>query len=185
MSTKPSINEEIRVDFIRGLVQSNASGYHISLETIYGWFGESDRYAKYINNLEYRKDFKNRILRNPAYILNENKTEITESQDFIMRKGTNKVEIPWFSTDGFKHFCMLKNTKKSRYIYDYYRWIEKEYYRKATEYYEENNSDNVIIELVEKVNRFTLKLLETKRELKKCREERDEYKKELEKYMKN
>jgi hypothetical protein len=179
MNTKPSIDEEIRVDFIRGLVRSNVSGYYISLEMISGWFSEQAQYDRYIIDPVFRNHFKAKILRNSAYELGEAEMESDLYQDFIIRKGVNNIGFPWFSTDGFKHFCMLKNTKKSKYIYKYYKWVERDYYKKAIQYYEdENNVDG----LIEKIERLTIRLMEAKKELKKCREERNKYRDDYNNY---
>lgn len=117
----------IKLDFL-SLLRDNKSGYFITLEKLYTWLEMPQVYANYISDGNYRRNFRKRYLRCDKLLLDESVCETDLEQDFIMRK-ENGINMPWFSNEGFKTFCMVVNEPKSNYVRKYFIQIEKDYMR--------------------------------------------------------
>ena len=127
MKRKDEIIQEIRIEFL-SLIRESTTGYFISLEKTYSWLENPDVYTSYSTDENFRRNFRKRYLRNDKFMLDESVDESDREKDYIMRKEKN-INIPWFSIEGFKTFCMVVNETKSNYIRKYFIQIEKDYMR--------------------------------------------------------
>lgn len=123
----PQIIADIKLEFL-SLLRDNKSGYFITLEKLYTWLENPQTHTNYICDENYRRNFRKRYLRNDKLLLDESNDEQDLDKDFIMRK-TNGINMPWFSNEGFKTFCMVVNEPKSNYVRKYFIQIEKDYMR--------------------------------------------------------
>jgi hypothetical protein len=145
--------ELIKIEFL-ALLKAKKKGYHISLQKASEWLEVPEIYENYRSDQNSRKNFRKRFLRSEKFLLTEAKAEDEFGNDFIMRKkGKNdnnldlennldndpdndpdmkkkvKIEFPWFSTEGFKMFCMTSGGIKANYVRKYFIQIEDDYWR--------------------------------------------------------
>jgi len=100
----PQIIASIKLEFL-SLLRDSKSGYYITLEKLYTWLENPQTYTSYINDENYRRNFRKRYLRNDKLLLDESTSEQDLDKDFIMRK-INGINVPWFSKV-LKHFAWL------------------------------------------------------------------------------
>jgi cell division septum initiation protein DivIVA len=164
--------EKIRLEFL-GLIEENNIGYFISLERVYNWLENPDVYTKYNNDSKFRENFNARYLRGEEYMLEKASNENDLTKDYIMRKNGNK-SFPWFSTEGFKTFCMtLKKEKKSYYVRRYFIQIEKDYLRVLKQSSEETQKE--LDKLKEDIKKSDSQLLSIKQKLYNAEDRADHY----------
>jgi phage anti-repressor protein len=120
------IEKSIKTEFQK-LLENVNDGYIISLKALYKWLECDELYEKYITKSKYRENFNSNTLRKNDNFT-ESKSEGDITYDFIMRK-SGDMNIPWFSVDGFKQFCMFSKVKKSIHVRKYFITIEKAYNR--------------------------------------------------------
>jgi hypothetical protein len=149
------ITEKIRIEFLT-LVKENKIGYYISLKTIYDWLGNPEFYTKYDTNKIVRDNFSRKYIKSTKIKLDKAEDETDLKSDFIMRKNDKNISYPWFSSTGFKIFCMIVDEKKSYYIHRYFIMVESDYYRVLSQTNKENVNElkklNNNIEQLEKTN---------------------------------
>jgi phage anti-repressor protein len=119
---------EIKNEFLL-LVREPQPGYFISLEKTYTWLENPKMYNNYVVDENARRNFRKRYLRGEKFMLDESTDEKDIDKDFIMRKNDKNINMPWFSIEGFKTFCMVVNEPKSNYVRKYFIQIEKDYMR--------------------------------------------------------
>jgi hypothetical protein len=129
--------DKIETEFML-LIQENKDGYYISLENVYNWLEAPEQYKEYCEKVGARRNFRARLLRNGSAALNENNIEDDFIQDFIMRKDDNKIEFPWFSTNGFQAFCMMQNTPKAYLVRTYFIRLQQKYINALSQTSEKN-----------------------------------------------
>lgn len=142
------IMDEIKYEFLN-MASQNHTGYNISLDIACKWLNvECDGM--------FRKNIKRRILNNSQYNFNEAENENDENSEYIIKKDSRK-EIPYFSNDGFKMFCLIMNkSSKAQLVRKYFIKIEKEYVSmlkmSIAEYQEYKDEVNKNIEAYKKEN---------------------------------
>lgn len=152
-----TVIESIRVEFL-GLVRKNNSGYFISLQKVYEYLENPEVAEKYLLEESSRRNFRKRFLRNEKYLLSEAQNEDDLGKEYIMRKIDN-ISFPWFSTEGFKLFCMVSNETKSHFVRKYFIQIERDYLRALEQSDEENTSEITNLKRsIEKSDSLLLKL---------------------------
>jgi len=137
------ILEEIRIEFFK-LAETQINGYYISLIKTYEWL---------CLNLtdDTKKKIFQRILRSDDYSFIEAKDENDTTGHFIVRKDGEKT-LPWFSTEGFKMFCLISKSPKSKYILSHFIQCEKDYLRVLRQTEIENKTE--INNLKEKIIKY-------------------------------
>lgn len=99
---KKELVEKIDVEKeLRGL---ESSGYNISLEKACYILNKNDIYEKYIGDSDFREN---------------------SNYDFIMKKFEG-IEIPWFTLDGFRNFCLSIRCEESNIVKKYYEKLENQ-----------------------------------------------------------
>jgi very-short-patch-repair endonuclease len=137
--TKQRIVGDIRTEFL-DLVQQDIEGYYITFEQLCKWvYGDTEFYDDYKNNTDTRKNYLKRYLRNPEYGLMESKDENDTDKHFIMRRKGRNPEFPFFSTKGFKTFCIFMTTPKTILVRQYYINLENEFIKAIRSSKEEND----------------------------------------------
>lgn len=131
--------KKIKLEFLN-LLEKDIKGYYIPLEKVYTWLDNIKIYNNYANNEDFRENFRKRILRNKTYMLGESKNENDKDKDFIMRK-INNISFPYFSTVGFKTFCMMVKETKSYYVRKYFIQVEEDYLRVLKQPKEETDKE--------------------------------------------
>jgi phage anti-repressor protein len=131
-----NIQNLIKIEFQK-LLENADDGYIISLESLCEWLECYELYEKYISDAKYRENLNAKTLRVKLYETND-ENDIT--YDFIMRKSGN-INIPWFSVDGFKQFCMFSKNAKSILVRRYYIKMEKDYRRALRQSKVENKKE--------------------------------------------
>lgn len=158
------ISKEIKTEFQK-LLENVDDGYIISLKALYEWLEYDKFYIKYTTDSEYRKNYNSKTLR---IKLDETKSEDDTTCDFIMRKYIDEeknidTNLPWFSVEGFKKFCMFTKSEKSKAVRKYFIAIEKAYSRALKQTKAENEKEldaleKDIKEFKSDKERFKLKL---------------------------
>jgi hypothetical protein len=134
--------EKMKIE-IKCLLSLEASNHFpFSLERIYMWLDEIEEYKKYSNNDIYRKYFYDNILNNSHYLLEESTSQDDISKDFIMSTNTLGIEYPYFTSCGFKAFCIVLDSNKSKYLLKYYNQVECAYYKNIKSSHKSGRSDN-------------------------------------------
>lgn len=161
MSTKNKRQEkidQIKTDFIFLIQnQKDFEGYPIAFENTCNWLDCPEIYKNYITDTKFREKFNARYLRNDQFQLEESKDTNDTGKDFIMLKNVkSKMNLPWFSVDGFKIFCMIMKTEKSFLVRKYFIQIEKDYWRVLNQDYETTKEElkNLNIQLEEKARQL-------------------------------
>jgi hypothetical protein len=119
-----AIKNDIRTEFLL-MSKSRRKGFFISLEKALYWLR-----INYVNNADFRSNFKKRILQADNHFFIEAKDEDDYSAHFIYRNNDNgdkRIKMPWFSDDGFKLLCMVSRSPKAALVRSYYLELEKEY----------------------------------------------------------
>jgi hypothetical protein len=168
-SEETNISDKSKMmDFVFESLILNQEGYHISFERACSVLNASDTYNKFYNPGCFRASFKARVLRKSTYLLDEAENELDLDQDLIMRVGrTHSAEFPWFSTNGFKRFCLAFNTQRSKYVYEYFTHVEALYYESIKQAKEENKIKfDKFIALTKKISEFDEKLFLNERRSK-------------------
>jgi len=133
--------DQIRLEFL-DLVINKIDGYFISFENICKWLEDNETFEKYNTDKIYRRHFLDRNLRNNnGIIFNEAKDEDDKNKYFIMRKECNQVRYPWFSSDGFKAYCMMSKKPKGALVRAYFIEVEKDYVRALSQTFEQNAAE--------------------------------------------
>lgn len=177
---KTQLINEIKTEFL-ALVKNKKTGYIISLEQLYNWLGNQEIYEKYKFDKDFRKYYLRDYLRNTKYILQESKDENDLTKDFIMKRGeTGQTMYPWFSTEGFKKYCMVLDLPKANFIRLYYLQLEEDYMRVLEQTVEQNKIE--LDALHENIKKLEFDLEKKAKELEKKDEE---HKEELKHYVSN
>ncbi len=140
--------DQIKTEFIFLIKnQESFEGYPIAFENTCNWLDCPDIYKNYITIKTSRENFNKRYLRNDQFLLEESKDENDLGKDFTMKKDKNsKMNLPWFSVDGFKTFCMIMKTEKSFLVRKYFIQIEKDYWRVLNQDHEKTKEELRLLE---------------------------------------
>jgi hypothetical protein len=112
----------IKAEFL-GLVKQNLNGYVFSLKTICDWVEMNDLYEQFIEDEDFRKDFYKEKLADLIY----NHRDDEDEGDYTIDK-INGISMPFFSTEGFKAFCIIQSTDKAILVQHYFIHIEACYH---------------------------------------------------------
>jgi hypothetical protein len=106
--------EFMKVEFL-ALIKANKNSYQISLKKISEWLEMPEMYENYLLIEDSRENFINCYLRNEKFPLDESENENDFTNHFIMRN-QEEIDFPWFSTEGFKMFCVIFGGEKAQNI---------------------------------------------------------------------
>ena len=155
------IIDSIRADFLT-LVHDKREGYFISLENVYVWLKVPNKFNDYVSNVNIRKHFIARTLKNSKFALRQSTDENDLDKHYIMRKGDRQMLFPWFSNKGFKMYCMICGEDRSYFVCNYFLELEEDYVRVLDQTTEENAAEKKKMHEIIKNKDFDITTLEEK-----------------------
>jgi hypothetical protein len=115
--------DEIKTVFL-SISQNNRCGYFISLYDTLKWL-DVDMNPDKVKFLIY--NIKTRYLRKKEYYFEEAADANDFSKDYHIIKDSKRRNVPYFSDEGFKKFCMVYISPKSNAVRMYYINLERDF----------------------------------------------------------